>query len=157
MASELPPPTADNGYLVEHARLLLRSYETLIGHPLMNDGGGDGRKLYEAPFFVASHTADEDPILTYGNHRAQRLFEREWDEFIGTPSRFTAEAPQRAERARLLSAVGHQGFIENYSGIRVSKIGRRFQIENATVWNLLDADTGAKVGQAATFASWTYL
>ena len=38
----------------------------------------------------------------------------------------------------------------------VSKTGRRFLIENATVWNLLD-EAGAPYGQAATFSGWKYV
>jgi hypothetical protein len=54
---------------------------------------------------------------------------------------------------RLLDDVERQGFIENYSGIRISKTGRRFRIVNATVFNLLD-ETGRHLGQAATFEDW---
>jgi hypothetical protein len=48
------------------------------------------------------------------------------------------------------------GFIDDYSGIRISKGGKRFWIRNATVWNLIDAN-GARVGQAARFDRWDYL
>ena len=60
----------------------------------------------------------------------------------------------RDERRRLLDEVGRHGFIENYSGIRISKTGRRFRINHATVFNLLDP-AGQYVGQAATFEDWT--
>ena len=60
----------------------------------------------------------------------------------------------RDERRRLLDEVGRHGFIENYSGIRISQTGRRFRIQNATVFNLLD-HTGHHLGQAATFEDWT--
>ncbi|HTU26422.1 MAG TPA: MEKHLA domain-containing protein, partial [Pirellulales bacterium] len=46
-----------------------------------------------------------------------------------------------------------QGFVDDYQGIRISSTGRRFRIEQAVVWNVLDV-TGAKVGQAATFSRW---
>jgi hypothetical protein len=59
----------------------------------------------------------------------------------------------RDERRRLLDEVGKNGFIENYSGIRISKHGRRFRINRATVFNLLD-ENGTYVGQSATFADW---
>jgi N-carbamoylputrescine amidase len=54
------------------------------------------------------------------------------------PSRLTAEAPDREERARLLAEVTAKGFIDHYSGVRVSSSGRRFRIEGAVVWNLID-------------------
>jgi hypothetical protein len=62
----------------------------------------------------------------------------------------------RDERARLLDRVSQQGYIDDYRGVRISKTGRRFMIEQATVWNLLD-ENGAPYGQAATFSQWRYL
>jgi len=66
------------------------------------------------------------------------------------------EAPNREERARLLAAVTARGFIDDYSGIRISKTGRRFRIAQATVWNLLD-EHGRYAGQAAMFSRWEFL
>ena len=79
-----------------------------------------------------------------------------WTELTHTPSRLTAEAPNRAERARLLAAVTQRGFIDDYSGVRISKSGRRFRIDRATVWNLL-TETGQPCGQAAMFDRWEFL
>ena len=79
-----------------------------------------------------------------------------WAEFTRTPSRLTAEAPNREERARLLAAVTAHGFIDDYSGIRIAKTGRRFRIAQATVWNLLD-ETGNYSGQAALFSRREFL
>jgi len=56
----------------------------------------------------------------------------------------------------LLEIVSRDGFIDNYSGIRISKGGRRFEISNATVWNLI-SETGEPRGQAATFSEWKFL
>ncbi len=109
-----------------------------------------------APFVLVSHGPEADPILNYGNRRALELWEMGWEEFTRTPSRLTAEVPDRAERARLLAEVGRKGFIDDYSGIRISKGGRRFRIAGATVWNLVD-ERGEYRGQAATFSDWTYL
>jgi hypothetical protein len=75
---------------------------------------------------------------------------------MGKPSSASAEPVHRDERRRLLDEVGKNGFIENYSGIRISRTGRRFRIVNATVFNLLD-DNGHYLGQAATFANYEYL
>ena len=49
-----------------------------------------------------------------------------------------------------------QGAIEDYAGVRVSANGRRFMIEGATVWNVVDED-GRYYGQAATFPRWREL
>lgn len=105
---------------------------------------------------LVSHGTEEDPILNYGNLRALELWELGWDELRRMPSRLTAEAPNRAERARLLEAVTRHGFIDDYSGVRISKTGRRFQIAQATVWNLVDKQ-GIRCGQAALFSQWSML
>jgi hypothetical protein len=46
--------------------------------------------------------------------------------------------------------VGRDGFIDDYAGTRISATGRRFRIERAVVWNLIDA-AGVRHGQAAMF------
>jgi hypothetical protein len=79
-----------------------------------------------------------------------------WAELTRTPSRLTAEAPNREERARLLAAVTQRGFIDDYSGVRISKTGRRFRFARATVWNLI-SETGRPGGQAALFDRWEFL
>jgi hypothetical protein len=80
----------------------------------------------------------------------------DWDTLVRTPSRQTAEPVHRVERAAFLARVRENGFVDDYSGIRISKNGRRFRIRRATVWNLDDAD-GRYAGQAATFAEWEFL
>lgn len=153
-------PSPENRFYAEHAELLLRSYSALTGRDLLEATQAEAidraKALYEAPFFVASHDRSADPLLTYGNRVAQELFEMDWDEFTGQPSRFTAEPPNREERQRLLDEVRARGFIDDYSGIRISKTGKRFLIRRATVWNLVGED-GQPRGQAATFAHWTPL
>jgi hypothetical protein len=79
-----------------------------------------------------------------------------WEEFTALPSRLSAEPVHRDERARLLEVVGRKGYIDDYRGIRIAKSGRRFRIEQATVWNLLDEADGI-AGQAATFKTWVDL
>jgi len=112
--------------------------------------------VFHAPFVLVSHGIEADPVLNYGNQAALALWEMSWAELTRTPSRLTAEAPNREERARLLAEVTARGFIDDYSGIRISKSGRRFRIAQATVWNLLD---GRKMyaGQAAMFSEWDFL
>lgn len=72
------------------------------------------------------------------------------------PSRLSAEPVSREERARLLAEVSKNGFIDNYTGVRISRTGKRFLIEHAIVWNLLD-EQGVYRGQAAMFRDWKYL
>ena len=75
---------------------------------------------------------------------------------VGTPSRLTAEPVHRDERARLLERTTRQGFVDDYAGVRISRSGKRFRIEQAIVWNVLDGE-GRIHGQAATFDRWTRL
>ncbi|MEP4078657.1 MEKHLA domain-containing protein [Haloferula sp.] len=146
-------PSEKNSFLAAHVELLLGSYRRLTGKDLISPDSDAAQRLFESPSFVASHSTDADPVLTYGNQTALDLFEMSWGEFTSTPSRFTAEAPLRDERQQLLERVSKHGYIDDYSGIRISKSGKRFHIKQATVWNLLD-DEGKVIGQAATFDSW---
>lgn len=155
----LPPPGPDNQYLAEHVALLRRSLRELTGQDLVDGNRSDSEAaemLFHAPFVLLSHNRDADPVLTYGNRQALELFELTWEQLTTMPSRLTAEVPDREERARLLAEVARRGFIEDYAGVRVSRGGRRFLIERATVWNLTDA-SGRVCGQAASFSEWRYL
>jgi hypothetical protein len=151
-----PEPGPENRYLFDHATRLVVSYRRVTGRELLpgDDARDLGRRLFEAPFVVVSHDLRPDPIFNYGNLAALRLFEMTWQEFTSLPSRLSAEPMHRDERARLLDTVARQGFIDDYRGIRISKSGARFTIEQATVWNVID-DSGPLLGQAATFSTWT--
>ena len=147
--------------IIRHTALLAASLRRLTGRELIGGGeklGGDelARRVFEAPFVLVSHGTEADPILNYGNQAALDLWELRWEELTAMPSRLTAEAPVREERARLLERVACDGFIDDYSGIRVTRSCRRFRIEQATVWNLAD-ESGAPCGQAAMFANWEFL
>lgn len=150
-------PHAD--FAVPHAACLVRSFKKWTGRDLLAGNFSPpelAEKVFNASFVLVSHGIQADPILNYGNRAALELWEMSWDELTRTPSRLTAEAPNREERARLLDAVTRQGFSDNYSGIRISKNGRRFQISRAIVWNLI-SETGEPCGQAATFSEWKFL
>lgn len=149
-------PCPANHYHVEHAERLRRTFQALTGRDLIDptlspEAGAEA--LFYAPFVVLSHDTQPDPILTYGNRAALKLFALTWDALTHMPSRYTAEAPNRAERARLLAEVTSRGFIDDYSGVRIAQTGQRFLIERATVWNLTDEE-GRPCGQAAMFQEW---
>jgi hypothetical protein len=132
--------------------LLTGSYARLTGAPLVAPDQDADWLYHDAPFVVLAHNGEDDPRFVYANRTAQVCFDYPWDEFVTLPSRLSAEAPDRAERQRLLDEVTRSGFVSNYSGIRVAKSGRRFRIENGVVWQLIDTD-GILRGQAATFPS----
>ena len=153
MSGKFPKPDAGNEFLSVHVEDLLRSYHALTGKHLIAPTADAANLAYAAPFVLLSHDGADDPRLTYGNRAAQELFSMDWEKLVGMPSRKTAEAPERAEREELLLRVAENGFIDDYSGIRIAADGRRFMIRNATVWNVSDAQ-GARIGQAATFSEW---
>ena len=145
--------------IAAHSEILVRSLEHWTGRNLLPGITTPvelAQGLFDAPFVLVSHGTQADPVLNYGNASALALWELSWEEFTRTPSRFTAEAPNREERARLLATVTAQGFIDNYSGVRISQNGRRFRIAQATVWNLLTR-AGHHYGQAAMFSQWEFL
>ena len=162
------PPAASNGYYRQHARLLVDGFRRCTGRNLIaptTPADGDragtwaddiGRRLFEAPFAVLSHGEGADPCFTYGNRTALELFEASWATLLAMPSRLSAEPVEQAERARLLARVRDRGFIDDYSGVRISHRGRRFLIRAAVVWTLTN-EGGSACGQAATFASWCFL
>ncbi len=146
-------------FVIAQTQTLARSLKQWTGRDLLP---GDfspaelAEKIFHAPFVLVSHGTEADPVLNYGNAAALALWEMSWAELTRTPSRLTAEAPNREERARLLAAVTARGFIDDYSGVRISKSGRRFRIARATVWNLI-SETGRSCGQAAMFTHWEFL
>jgi hypothetical protein len=177
MAMTLPYPSPENDFLAEHIALLCASYRHLIGQDLLDrfalgptstrpptdpptsgthpaDAHAD--RLFHAPIVLLSHNSDPDPIFVYGNRTALAVFELDWTGLTRMYSRLTAEPAARAERSRLLEEVAAKGFIAHYTGVRVSTTGRRFLIEDAVVWNLIDRH-GHYQGQAAAFDHWTPL
>jgi hypothetical protein len=159
MTDFLTAPDAANDYHAGHAALLLRSHRYLTGRDLLPPGAtpaAAARALYCADFVVLSHNTEADPRFTYANRAAQRLFAMPWGKIVGLHSRYSAAAPVRDERQRLLERVARDGYIDDYSGVRIAATGARFLIAQATVWNLI-GDDGAPAGQAASFARWTPL
>ncbi len=153
------PPPWDTPAWIEWTQILLDSHNRLVGHELIARDGSvrdQARGLFEAPRVVVSHNTAADPILNYANQAALDLWETPLEVLLATPSRETAEAVHRDERAQLLERTARDGYVDDYRGVRISRTGRRFLIERATVWNLHDAN-GQFVGQAASFSEWTWL
>lgn len=134
--------------------MLCSSFRACTGFALNADEAAGA--LYHAPFPILSHNRSDDPILTYGNLKAQALWGMTWEELTQLPSRLTAEPTHRDQRAAMFEEMRRTGCIQNYEGIRISKTGRRFQIKDATIWTLTDTD-GQIVGEAATFKEYTFL
>ena len=155
--SENLPATAP-AVATEHAHrfaLIAESYQRLLGQPLVEAAAGTdpATALWLAPRVIVAHDTQADPVFFYGNRLALTAFEMDFAAFTRLPSRYSAEPLAREERARLLERVTRDGYIDDYAGIRISAQGRRFRIEQAVVWNLVDA-AGHCHGQAATFSHW---
>jgi hypothetical protein len=152
-------PTEENNYLIEHVVDIRNSYRHLLLKDLLPDIQSDeqfARQLFHASFAIVSHDSASDPIFNYANLKALELFELSWEDFTSLPSRLSAEAVNQAERERLLAEVTENGYINHYDGVRISSTGKRFQIRNAVVWNLMDNNQRNK-GQAACFNQWWFI
>jgi hypothetical protein len=151
----LPPLFATPSMRARITRIAA-SYRRLTGRDLVPGGDTSAEALWSAPCVIVAHDTAPDPIFFFGNQAALERFETSLDAFLAMPSRLSAEAGLREARQTALDRVARDGFVDGYAGVRVSATGRRFRIEGATVWNLVDAD-GAVHGQAATFERWTDL
>lgn len=146
-------PPAERSFLEHQTRLLCSSYSHWTGRQLIKAGTPETdavQALWEAPFAVVAHDTAVDPVFNYGNACALHWFAMDWPAFARLPSRLSAEAPARDERARLLARVAEHGYVDDYAGVRIAANGRRFMIRSATVWNLID-EHGRYCGQAARF------
>lgn len=136
-------------------RALLDSHAVRTGHELIarsGDDGDDAARLDALEAVVLAHDGASDPRFTYANAAAARLWRTTVEDLIGMPSRLSAAAEHRDERALALARALRRGVVHDYSGIRVARDGSRFVIRNATLWTFVDAP-----GQAATFSEWTAL
>lgn len=93
---------------------------------------------YKGPFVLVSHNTDADPLFNYCNRVASHLWELPWDEFIGLPSRKSAEAIQgiQSDRNTALATALEAGYFDGYEGWRVSASGKRFLLQKAILWNV---------------------
>lgn len=148
----LPPPF-DTPAMRDRLALIAASHMRLTGRHLVLPGDDPAAALWTARCAVVAHGTEADPVFFFGNRIALDLFEMTPEAFAALPSRLSAEPMLRDKRQALLERVARDGFIDDYSGVRVSATGRRFRIERATVWNLVD-EAGAAHGQAAAFGRW---
>jgi hypothetical protein len=144
---------------LEVVALILVSHQAAFGRPLL--AGTDplrnlrlaAQEVFAADQAVLAHDGAEDPRLIYANAAAIKLWRRPWAEMIGLPSRMTAEALVRKERAQALALAQLKEALEGYGGIRIDRFGHRFQIRGARIWTLRDRQSQAR-GQGACFSTW---
>lgn len=145
--------------LIDHSWLLTQSFYRVTGRylcePLLSAKEA-ARFLFEADFGLVSHGTEADPVFNYANQTALGLFERTFEEWTKLPSRLSAEPEEEVKREALLKQVHALGFVDRYRGVRISKSGRKFLIEDTTIWNVVD-EKGFFRGQAALIPRWAWV
>ncbi|MFN6558187.1 MAG: MEKHLA domain-containing protein [Nostoc sp. ChiSLP01] len=144
--------------IIRHSQCLINSFRHWTRNSLLDVNGIPqeiAKVLFEAPFVLVSHGTEPDPIFNYGNRKALELWELSWEEFTTMPSRKSAEEVVQQERDRLLSEAATKGF-SHFSGVRITSTGKRFEIQDGILWNLLD-EQNQYCGQAAVYSQCTFV
>lgn len=146
--------------VIERCAHIAASYDKFFGVPLLQETFFTAAQLaegmYRAPLVIVSHDNAADPVFRFGNEKALQLWRMDDEEFIGMPSRHSAEVEEQNERRKFLEEVRKNGFTDDYSGIRISAADERFEITKVKLWNVHD-DEGRHIGQAAAFKEWNYV
>lgn len=154
----MPPPSSADNWHQDHVARVVAAFARVTGGDLVAEAGLDpaalGKSAWEGNFALLTH--DDNAVLNYANRFALDLWEMDWETMLRTPSRDTAPEDDRASRALVMAEVERNGFVRGYRGRRVSRTGRLFLIENATVFTLTD-EKGAGFGAGAFFRSYTPL
>jgi hypothetical protein len=153
-------PGENNDYHAPYIARVVRSFAHVTGKNLVREAGLDtdalGKSAWSGQFALLTHRGDRLATLNYGNLFALRLWEMDWSQLTVTPSRETAPREASAARDLLMEKVAKDNFVTGYSGERASRTGRRFLIEDVTIWRLLD-EKNQPFGMAAFFRRFRYL
>ena len=152
-------PSTENNYLKDYIYLITNSLKKLANIEIVDFSLSlekQAKQVFSADYVLLAHNASNEPIFNYANQTALNLFEMPWDEFTNMSSKYSAESDEQGEREKFLADVREHGYSKNYSGIRISKTGRRFEIKNVILWNVYDAENN-RIGQAALFKEYEYL
>ena len=88
---------------IAHTKLIIKSYNNLLCEGLLSLTGSpeeNAYNLYHSKSVILSHDGAANPLFTYANASAQKLWEISWTEFIGLPSKYSAEEDRREERQK---------------------------------------------------------
>jgi len=150
---------------IAYNRLMANSFQRFTGESILGSSNTANlddtilaRALFDAPQAIVSHGIESDPIFRYANAQALMLWEMDWESFTCLPSRLSAEASDdiQLDRDTLLKTALASGWVDNYTGVRISSTGQRFDIRNTVLWNVVD-DSGVRHGQAAFIRDWRFL
>lgn len=139
----------------ERLALIAESFARLTGGTLIDAAADDLEAvMWSAERAILAHGTQDPPLFFYANRLGLKLFAMSAKEILGLPSYKSAEPDLREERAAMLAKLEADDVIADYSGIRIGADGRRFMIERAYVWNIVD-EKGVRHGQAATWTDWS--
>ncbi|KRA82940.1 MEKHLA domain-containing protein [Altererythrobacter sp. Root672] len=137
--------------------LIAESFARIAGKPLVDPAsGGIEEAMWLAPRVIMAQGIDAVPRIFYANRLALDLYEMTASAFIGMPSHLCAEPIRRAELLRMFARLDKDDWIEGFNGVRVASSGRRFKVDTALTWNVID-EHGTRVAQAASYAEWEYI
>ncbi len=145
--------------IIELLLLILDSHQQAFGESLLktktlfSSKASLGEIIFQMPKPLLAHSHDKDPCLNYVNASAMRLWDRQWHEMIGMPSRMTAPPEEYERRQLALQQAQDKNAIKNYRGVRINKHGNYFTIENARIWTIWNEE-GNNIGQAALIEEW---
>lgn len=152
-------PSSENAYLKDYMHQITVSLKTLANIEIVDFSLSleeQAKQAFNSDYVLLAHNGSNDPVFNYANQTALSLFEMSWEEFMDMPSKYSAESDERGKREQFLAEVTEKGYSKNYSGIRISKSGRRFEIKNVMLWNVYDSENN-RIGQAALFKEYDYL
>ncbi len=152
-------PSSENAYLKDYIHLITSSLKKLANIDMVDFSLSleeQAKQAFNSDYVLLAHNGSEDPIFNYANQTALNLFEMSWEEITQLPSKYSAESDEREQRERFINEVTENGYSKDYSGIRISKTGKRFEIKNVILWNVYDEENN-RIGQAAMFNEYEYL
>ena len=152
-------PSTKNRYLKDYMHQITSSLKKLADIEIVDFSLSleeQAKQAFHADFVLLAHNGSSDPVFNYANQAALTLFEMSWEEFTTMPSKYSAESDEREKREKFLAEVAENGYSKNYSGIRISKTGKRFEIKNVILWNVYDSEN-KRIGQAAIFNEYEYI
>lgn len=152
-------PSTENNYLKDYIHRITSSLKELANIEIVDFSLSleeQAKQAFHSNYVLLAHNGANEPVFNYANKTALSLFEMSWEEFTNMPSKYSAESDERGKREKFLTEVAEKGYSKNYSGIRISKTGRRFEIKNVILWNVYDSKNN-RIGQAAMFEEYNYI
>lgn len=138
----------DTSEIAEQMLLLNKRFEESFNDTLVPflDAQDLAIKLHHAPYPLFAYDGNDNPKYTYMNLAAQRLFKVEQHEVKHLHVTETTEELLRKNLLNFIQEVKSKKRYLSYSGLRITKNGERFRLENAYLWVIYD-DHKQYIGQ----------